>query len=216
MGRSAVFGASSSLGVVTTSYDTERFWTVPNGLSILRLLGVPVFLWLVLVSRADGWAVLVLAAAGLSDWLDGQIARRWHQVSRAGQILDPAADRLYILSTIVALMVRGVVPAWLVVVLVARDLLLLAQVPLLHTRGFTSLPVHFVGKAATFCLLYSFPLVLLGHLGAGIWTVARIVGWAFAIWGTVLYWWAGLLYARQTWHIYTTLPPAKSREQVRR
>lgn len=201
---------------MTTSYDTERFWTVPNGLSILRLLGVPVFLWLVLVPRADGWAVLVLAAAGLSDWLDGQIARRWHQVSRAGQILDPAADRLYILSTIVALMVRGVVPAWLVAVLVARDLLLLAQVPLLRSRGFTSLPVHFVGKAATFCLLYSFPLVLLGHLGAGIWTVARVVGWAFAIWGTVLYWWAGLLYVRQTWHIRATMAPAARHEQVRR
>ncbi|AXE38913.1 CDP-alcohol phosphatidyltransferase family protein [Acidipropionibacterium virtanenii] len=201
---------------MTTSYDTDRFCTVPNGLSILRLLGVPVFLWLVLGPRADGWAVLVLAAAGLSDWLDGKIARRWHQVSRAGQILDPAADRLYILSTIVALMVRDVVPAWLVVVLVARDLVLLAQVPVLRTRGFTSLPVHFVGKAATFCLLYSFPLVLLGQLGAGIWTVARVIGWAFAIWGTVLYWWAGLLYARQTWHIRTTLPRVTRRGQVGR
>lgn len=188
------------------SYDTERFWTVPNALSILRLLGVPLFLWLVLVPHADGWAVVVLALAGISDWLDGRIARRWHQVSRAGQILDPAADRLYILSTIVALMVRGVVPVWLVVVLVARDLFMLTQVPFLRTRGFTSLPVHFVGKAATFCLLYSFPLVLLGHLGGGGWTVARIVGWAFAIWGTALYWWAGLLYARQTWLLYTRTP----------
>lgn len=192
---------------MTVTYDTERFWTVPNVLSILRLLGVPAFLWLILVPHADGWAVAVLALAGVSDWLDGQIARRWHQVSRAGQMLDPAADRLYILSTIVALMVRDVVPVWLVVILVARDLFMLAQVPFLHTRGFTSLPVHFVGKAATFCLLYSFPLVLLGHLGGGGWTVARIIGWAFAIWGTGLYWWAGLLYSRQTWLLYTRTPP---------
>lgn len=195
---------------MTATYDTERFWTVPNALSILRLLGVPLFLWLILVPHADGWAVVVLALAGISDWLDGQIARRWHQVSRAGQMLDPAADRLYILSTIVALMVRGVVPVWLVVVLVARDLFMLAQVPFLRTRGFTSLPVHFVGKAATFCLLYSFPLVLLGHLGGAGWTVARIIGWAFAIWGTGLYWWAGLLYARQTWLLYTRTPPVGS------
>ncbi len=173
---------------MTPSYDTDRIWTVPNVLSIIRLLGVPLFLWLVLVPRADGWAVAVLAMAGLTDWLDGKIARRFHQVSRAGQMLDPAADRLYILSTIVALMVRDVIPVWLVVILIARDLFMLGQVPFLRTRGFTSLPVHFVGKAATFCLLYSFPLVLLGHLGAGGWTAARIVGWAFAIWGTVLYW----------------------------
>lgn len=188
-------------------YDTERIWTVPNLLSLLRLLGIPLFLWLILVQRADGWAFAVLVLAGLTDWLDGRIARRFHQISRLGQILDPAADRLYILATVIALMVRGVIPVWLVIILVARDVFMAAQVPFLRTRGYTSLPVHFVGKAATFCLLLAFPLVLLGQLVGG-WTAARIVGWALAIWGTGLYWWAALLYARQTWRLVTGTAPA--------
>ena len=198
--------------MVTPSYDTERFWTIPNVLSILRLLGVPVFLWLILALHADLWAVVVLALAGLTDWLDGQIARRFHQISRAGQLLDPAADRLYILATLIALMMRGAIPMWLLVVLVARDVVIAGLVPLLRTRGYSSLPVHFVGKAATFCLLYSFPLILLGHLTEGGWTVARILGWALAIWGTVLYWWAGLLYCYQTWRMVNSTP---ARSQLR-
>lgn len=188
------------------TWDTDRFWTVPNVLSLIRLAGVPIFLWLVLGPHADVWAVVVLAAASFTDWLDGQIARRWHQVSRVGQMLDPIADRLYIFATVVALMLRGVIPLWLVIALVARDLAMVCLVPVLRTRGFTSLPVHFVGKAATFCLLFSFPLLLLGHLGAGGWTVFRIVGWALAIWGVALYWWALLLYARQTITLVRTTP----------
>nr|WP_245306510.1 CDP-alcohol phosphatidyltransferase family protein [Acidipropionibacterium timonense] len=194
------------------SYDTDRFLTVPNVLSLVRLFGVPLFVWLVLGPHADVWAVVVLALAGLTDWFDGRIARRWHQVSRAGQMLDPIADRLYIFAIIVALMVRDVIPVWLVVIVVARDVMLACHVPALRTRGFTSLPVHFVGKAATFCLLYSFPLVLLGHLGGG-WVVARILGWAFAVWGTGLYWWAGLLYVRQTWHLLATTPRVDRRRR---
>ncbi len=84
-----------------------RVWTVPNGLSMARLAGVPVFLWLVLGPRADGWAVGLLIAAAATDWLDGKIARAWNQESRLGQVLDPAADRLYIAATIIALAVRG-------------------------------------------------------------------------------------------------------------
>lgn len=194
------------------SYDTDRFLTVPNVLSLVRLFGVPLFVWLVLGPHADVWAVVVLALAGLTDWFDGRIARRWHQVSRVGQMLDPIADRLYIFAIIVALMVRDVIPVWLVVIVVARDVMLACHVPALRTRGFTSLPVHFVGKAATFCLLYSFPLVLLGHLGGG-WVVARILGWAFAVWGTGLYWWAGLLYVRQTWHLLATTPRVDRRRR---
>ncbi|WP_411914019.1 CDP-alcohol phosphatidyltransferase family protein [Acidipropionibacterium timonense] len=205
------------MGLVTqetnpVSYDTDRFLTVPNVLSLVRLFGVPLFVWLVLGPHADVWAVVVLALAGLTDWFDGRIARRWHQVSRAGQMLDPIADRLYIFAIIVALMVRDVIPVWLVVIVVARDVMLACHVPALRTRGFTSLPVHFVGKAATFCLLYSFPLVLLGHLGGG-WVVARILGWAFAVWGTGLYWWAGLLYVRQTWHLLATTPRVDRRRR---
>lgn len=178
-------------------YDTDAIVTIPNVLSFLRLVGVPFFLALIL-TRHDVAAVILLAAASATDWLDGQLARRLRQVSRLGQMLDPAADRLYIIATVVGLAVRGIIPVWLLVVLLARDVMMVFLVPALRTRGYTSLPVNFVGKAATFCLLYALPLVL---LGAGPWffsPLARVIGWAFALWGAFLYWWAGILYLEQT------------------
>lgn len=176
----------------------EQLLTIPNALSLLRLVGVPVFLWLVLGPHADGFALLVLMASGFTDYLDGKLARAWNQVSRVGALLDPLADRLYIASTLIALALRGVIPAWLAVALFARDAVLLCFVPVLRRRlGVTALPVHFLGKAATFNLLYAFPFLLLGAGHAGLATVARPVGWAFALWGSVLYWWAAILYAAQ-------------------
>lgn len=189
---------------VERPYDTDRVLTIPNLLSFLRLAGVPLFLWMILGPHADGWAVLLLMFAGFTDWLDGHLARAWHQTSRLGQMLDPVADRLYIASTLVALAIRGIIPWWLVALLVARDVMMLALVPLLKTRGYTSLPVHLIGKAATFCLLYAFPMVLLGAGSSMLATTSRVLGWSFAIWGTALYWWAGLLYVRQTWHLMQT------------
>lgn len=179
-------------------YDTERVLTVPNILSLIRLAGVPLFLWLLLERQSDVWAVVVLAIGGATDWLDGKLARSWHQRSRLGQVLDPLADRLYILATLVGFAIRAIVPWWLVVLLAARDVLMFTTIwPSLRRRGFTSLPVHFLGKAATFALLYAFPLVLLGA-GDEFWhTMARVSGWAFVIWGAGLYWWSGLLYIGQ-------------------
>ena len=179
----------------------DRVLTVPNGISAARLAGVPVFLWLVLGPRtatADYWAVGLLIAAGLSDWLDGKIARAFNQASRLGQLLDPAADRLYIVSTIVALAVRQIIPWWLVAVLAVRELTVGIALALLKRRaGYGTLQVSLVGKAATLCLLYAFPLLFLGdHPGWG-GTLARVIGWAFATWGTVLYWWAAMLYLAQ-------------------
>jgi cardiolipin synthase len=163
-------------------------------LSLLRLLGVPVFLWLVLGPHADVAAVLLLAVAGATDYLDGWVARRWNQMSRLGQVLDPAVDRLYILATLLGLGLRGIVPWWLLGLIVLRDLVLLVALALMRARGLGVFAVHYLGKAATLNLLYAFPLLLLGD-GSDPWnTVARVVGWAFAIWGTALYWWAGLLY----------------------
>ncbi len=179
-------------------YDTERVLTLPNILSFLRLAGVPLFLWLVLGPREDGWAVVVLALAGFTDWLDGFLARRWHQISRVGQMLDPLADRLYIGATLVGLALRQVIPWWLVGLLIARDVVMLGLLPLLRARGYASLPVHYLGKMATFCLLYAFPLVLLGAGDGPAAVVCRVVGWASVIWGTGLYWWAGALYVQQT------------------
>lgn len=176
---------------------TDRIVTVPNLISIARLLGVPLFLWLVLVPHADGWALVVLMVSGVTDWLDGMLARRLNQTSRLGQLLDPVADRLYILAVVVGLAIRQVIPWWLAVLLPLRDVFLFALVPFLRTRGYSALPVHFLGKAATASLLYAFPLLLLGEGDGRLQTVADVLGWAFAIWGTGLYWWAGVLYAYQ-------------------
>lgn len=176
---------------------TSRVLTIPNVISIIRLAGVPLFLWLVLGPEADGWALLVLALSGASDYLDGYLARRLHQTSTLGTILDPVADRLYILATVFGLAWRDIIPWWLAVLLPARDLFLWGLVPFLRTRGYSALPVHFLGKAATANLLYAFPLLLLGDGHGVVASLARVFGWAFAIWGTGLYWWAGLLYAWQ-------------------
>src|SRR4051812_14817872 len=149
-------------GTATTAAAADRVWTIPNLLSLLRLLGVPLFLWLVLGPEANGWAFAVLAFGGLSDYADGKIARRFHQTSRLGALLDPAADRLYIVATIVALTVRGILPVWLAITIPLRDLLLLTTVPGLRRNGYGfALPVSFAGKAATLALLYAFPLLLL-------------------------------------------------------
>jgi cardiolipin synthase len=175
---------------------SDRILTVPNVLSFARLLGVPVFLWLILVPQADGWAFCLLAVAGASDWVDGYLARRLNQRSRLGVLLDPLADRLYIAATLLGLALRELIPWWLVGVLVARELFLLALLPRIRRSGRLALPVTYVGKSATFCLLWGFPLLLLGGLptfGAA----ALAFGWAFALWGTYLYWWAGIRYAQQ-------------------
>ena len=115
--------------VQETHVQTERILTVPNVLSGLRLLGVPVFLWLILGPEADGWAVALLMVSGFTDYLDGYLARRWHQISRLGQLLDPIADRLYILATLIGLGIRDIIPWWLVIFLLLRDVMLLATGP---------------------------------------------------------------------------------------
>ncbi len=177
---------------------TDRVLTVPNILSGLRLLGVPLFLWLLLgpVHR-DGWALLVLMVSGITDYLDGKIARRYGLISRVGQLLDPLADRLYVVSTLLALTVRDVIPVWLTVLLLGRDLFLAALLPVLRRHGYGPLAVNFLGKAATFNLLYALPLLLLGAGDNPFAVAARPVGWAFTIWGTSLYWWSAVLYAVQ-------------------
>ena len=177
-----------------------RVVTIPNAISVARLAGVPVFLWLILGPRtqaADSWAVVLLFAAGASDWLDGKIARALNQQSRLGELLDPAADRLYIVATIFALAIRAIIPWWLVGLLVARELVLGGALLALRAGGYGPLQVSFVGKAATLSLFYAFPLLLLGSHQGIFAEVARVVGWAMAIWGTALYWCAAGLYLVQ-------------------
>ena len=183
-------------GERTPETVSDRVLTIPNVLSALRLVGVPVFLWL-LFTHQDIWAFVVLLLSGVTDYLDGKIARRFNLVSRVGQLLDPLADRLYVLTTLVALTIRDIIPLWLLVVLVARDLFMGVVILLLKRVGQTGLPVHFVGKAATFNLLYAFPILLLSSVDGVVGDVAQPLGWAFAWWGVGLYLLAAVLYAVQ-------------------
>jgi cardiolipin synthase len=190
----------------STGSSRNVILTVPNILSFARLLGVPVFLWLLLGPHADGWALGILMISGFTDWADGVLARKLNQTSKLGALLDPVADRLYILATLVGLVLRQVIPWWLAVLIIGRDLVLLTTLPALRRRGLTALPVHYLGKAATFNLLYAFPLLLIGTKGGTVGDIAKPIAWAFTIWGTALYLWAGGLYLLQVRRI-TALPP---------
>jgi cardiolipin synthase len=179
---------------------SDRVLTLPNVLSVLRLVGVPVFLWAIL-TRHDAIALATLMLSGVSDYLDGKIARRYGLISRAGQLLDPLADRLYIATTLFGLAWRDIIPWWLVALLVSREVLLAGVLAVVKRHGQTGLPVHFVGKAATFNLLYAFPLLLLGEGDSTFAQWALPVGWAFAWWGTALYWLGGVMYVVQGWQV---------------
>jgi cardiolipin synthase len=178
---------------------SRRIWTIPNVLSLLRLAGVPLFLYWVLVTEQDGRAILLLMAAGASDYFDGYLARRYNSFTRLGKLLDPLADRLYIFATLLALVARDGLPIWWALALIGRDLVLAGCLPALRRHGYGPLPVHFLGKAATFNLLYAFPMLLAALPGNDglLATVFRPLGWAFAAWGSILYLWAGVLYVVQ-------------------
>lgn len=176
----------------------DRVLTIPNALSVLRLFGVPLFLWLLLGPHADGWALVVLMLSGFTDWADGVLARRLNQMSSLGAKLDPLADRLYILATLAGLVLRNIIPLWLAIVIIGRDVVLTLALLVLRRHGYGPFTVHYLGKAATFCLLYAFPLLLIGAHHGSLADVARPIAWAFTIWGTTLYLWAGAVYLIQT------------------
>ncbi|MBU9765295.1 CDP-alcohol phosphatidyltransferase family protein [Mycobacterium sp. TNTM28] len=185
----------------------DRVLTVPNVLSVVRLVLVPVFLWLLFGAHANGWAVAILMFSGFSDWADGKIARLVaNQSSRLGELLDPLVDRIYMVTVPLALALAGVVPWWLVLILLGRDALLAATLPVLRRHGLTALPVTYLGKAATFALMSGFPLVLLGQWDA-LWSrVVLACGWAFLLWGLALYLWSAVLYLMQVSLVMRQLP----------
>ncbi len=174
----------------------KSYLTIPNALTALRGLGVPLFIWLALDLEADGWAILVLAIGGLTDYLDGKLARAWNQTSRFGELADPAIDRVYILATLIVLYLREALPLWVIVLLLGRDFVLGLVTIALTRKGLPPLQVSYIGKAATFNLLYAFPLLLLALSDSVAGDVAFIFGWAFAIWGIALYLFTGVSYFR--------------------
>jgi len=175
----------------------ERWLTVPNALSFVRLLGVPLFLWLLLGPQADGWALVVLVASGITDWLDGRLARALDQYSRLGELLDPLADRLYTVATLVAFLIRGIVPWWVLVLIIGRDVVVSLALPLLRRKGYLAFPVLYIGKAATLNLLYAFPLLLLAQMDWAGADIARPFAYVFTVWGVALHLWSGALYLVQ-------------------
>ena len=181
----------------SVSFLNGEVINVPNLLSILRIALVPVFLWF-LLDEFFLAAIIVLAIAGLTDFLDGYLARKLNQITKLGKMLDPVADRLYIFATLLALSVTGYVPWWLAALVILRDVLMLISLPVLASVGYKSLPVHYLGKASTFALLYSFPLLLMGKIFTEAAFIITPIAWAFALWGVALYWWSGFVYL---WHL---------------
>jgi len=173
-------------------------------LSVLRLFMVPVFLVLLLTGQFIA-ALIVLMVASLTDWLDGQIARRFNQITKLGQLLDPAADRLFIFAALIGLTINGNIPLWLSLIVASRDLMLLIVYPVLASHGYGPLPVHFLGKAGTFALFYALPLLLM----ADIWPQADFIvlplAWGFAYWGVALYWLSGFLYVKQVIEVVSSI-----------
>jgi cardiolipin synthase len=174
----------------------SQYLTIPNALTALRGLGVPLFIWLALGLESDGWAILVLAIGGVTDYLDGKLARAWNQTSRFGELADPFIDRIYIVATLIVLQMRGAIPLWIIIALLGRDLALAVMTLLLTRKGLPPLQVTYLGKAATFNLLYAFPFLLLALNDSWYGTLAFIFGWAFTIWGVVLYLFTGVSYFR--------------------
>jgi cardiolipin synthase len=172
----------------------SRLITVPNALTGLRALGIPVFIYLALALKADGWAILTLVIGGITDYLDGKLARAWGQESRFGELADPAIDRIYIVATLVVLFMRGALPLWVIALLLGRDLILGVVTLALTYNSLPPLKVTYLGKAATFNLLYAFPLLLLALQSGLPGKVAYIFGWSFTWWGIGLYLFTGVSY----------------------
>ena len=185
---------------------SDRIWTIPNALSVLRLLGVPLFLWLLLGPQEDGWALVVLIVSAFTDWADGKLARLLDQASRLGALLDPMVDRLYIVTTLIALVARDVIPWWIAAILIGRELVLAPTLAVYRRRGMPPPDVLYLGKGATFLLMCALPLLLLDLAAPATSAVAHPLGWAALIWGSALYVWTGLLYLVQAGWIARVVP----------
>ena len=174
-------------------FSRKEVLTIPNAITGIRALGIPLFLYAYLALENSGLALTILIIGAMSDYFDGKVARRLNQESALGALLDPTIDRLYIAATVIALVVNSVVPLWLLILLISRDIWMVLILAVKKSRGSGVFEVTFLGKAATFNLLYAFPFLLVaGDTGIG--QLFFIAGWGFAIWGVGLYWVTALQY----------------------
>jgi cardiolipin synthase (CMP-forming) len=172
----------------------DRVLTVPNAITAVRLLCVPVFLWLLFGAHRQTAAAVLLAVLGATDWVDGFVARRYHQVSTVGKVLDPAADRVLVGTAVIAVTVYGAVPVWFGTATLAREVLVSATVLALAALGARRIDVLWIGKAGTFGLMFAYPAFLLGHGNAGWQTVITDIAWVTGGVGLALAWIAAVAY----------------------
>ncbi len=174
--------------------DLDRVLTVPNLVTLVRLLCIPLFLWLLFGAHRQGASAFLLGALGATDWVDGFVARRYHQVSTLGKVIDPVADRLLVITSVIAITVYGAVPAWFGAATLAREVLVSGAVILLASLGAARLDVIWVGKAGTFALMCAYPAFLLGD-GTASWQLPiRAFAWFAGIAGLTLAWIAAFSY----------------------
>ena len=168
----------------------DRILTAPNVITMLRLLCIPLFLWLLFGAHRQTAAAVLLAVLGATDWVDGYVARRYGQVSTFGKVLDPTADRLLVGTAVISIMIYGAVPLWFGLATIAREVLVSVMVILLAAMGAARIDVLWVGKAGTFGLMFAYPTFLLGYGTAGWQEPIRVIGWVTGLIGLALAWWA--------------------------
>jgi cardiolipin synthase (CMP-forming) len=172
----------------------DRILTVPNVVTMLRLLCIPLFLWLLFGAHRQIAAAVLLAVLGATDWVDGYVARRYGQVSTLGKVLDPTADRLLVGTAVISIMIYGAVPLWFGLATIAREVLVSGMVILLAAMGAARIDVLWVGKAGTFGLMFAYPTFLLGYGSAGWQEPIRVIAWVTGLIGLALAWWAAVSY----------------------
>jgi cardiolipin synthase len=168
----------------------DRILTVPNLITLVRLACIPLFVWLVLGAHRQTAGAILLAVLGSTDWIDGFVARRYHQVSTVGKVLDPVADRILVATAVIVIIINGAVPLWFGLATLAREVLVSLAVLLLASLGARRIDVLWVGKAGTFALMFSYPAFLLGHGTAGWQEPIRVIAWVTGIIGLTLAWMA--------------------------
>lgn len=169
------------------SPDEDRILTIPNAITVVRLLCVPLFLWLLFARDNRLAAAWLLAALGATDWVDGYIARRWNQVSTVGKVLDPVADRVLLIVGVVAIIIDGSVPVVIAALTLVREGLVTVATLALAAMGARRIDVTWYGKAGTFALMFAFPFFLLGNVDDGPGSTFGLwAAWAFAVPGLVL------------------------------
>jgi cardiolipin synthase (CMP-forming) len=179
---------------VTLDAPANRLLTIPNLISVVRLLCVPVFLWLLFGVEDLVWAAILLGALGATDWVDGYIARHFDQKSVVGTVLDPVADRILLGTAVIALMVDGSVPLWVGLLIIIREAAVALMSVVFIAAGAVRIEVEWVGKAGAFALMVALPLFCLGAGIDGGQDLVRLVAWGFAVVGLVLSYYAAVEY----------------------